>query len=541
MRNKIKTFYIDLVNVSKLTRTKNKKIIIFLLSLILNLQILFDILIILYFSRFFSQEIGINNQFLNSVLNKNYLLPFFITFRYLFTYLDVYITSKLRFTIEKNLKEHLMKEVFDKGNYLISDAYFYVHTISEQVGGFYSTLATFIGSLVQIVFFSMYLLLTNFTIFLTFVVGFIIVSIPGYFLTKFGRKHAHLAYIKADELSSNLEKVLDNSYLIKILQLVKKEVNHYSKNLNKYYKSRLNEINSGTLNHIMPVTLTLLVLSIFLVFFQGIKLITFDFIGVLIRLFQALGLLNKNVHVLSAYHVYLEKLYQIEQNRGNKYINNFIISEDENDQIIKFQNVSFKYFDSDKYIFEDLNLNFDKNKHTVITGPNGSGKSTLIGLLSGILYPEKGTVKISQCKFGYVGAKPMILNSTLRENLLYGNNEDINDENLIKTIKKFNLFDEEEKYNLDEVVSNKNLSSGQMQKIAFSRVLLNDINVLILDESTANLDQETKNQIYEIISQLDITIINSTHSIDELLDFDIQIQIQFDKDEKKIINKTNNI
>ena len=541
MRNKIKTFYIDLVNVSKLTRTKNKKIIIFLLSLILNLQILFDILIILYFSRFFSQEIGFNNQFLNSVLNKNYLLPFFITFRYLFTYLDVYITSKLRFTIEKNLKEHLMKEVFDKGNYLISDAYFYVHTISEQVGGFYSTLATFIGSLVQIVFFSMYLLLTNFTIFLTFVVGFIIVSIPGYFLTKFGRKHAHIAYMKADELSSNLEKVLDNSYLIKILQLVKKEVNHYSKNLNKYYKSRLNEINSGTLNHIMPVTLTLLVLSIFLVFFQGIKLITFDFIGVLIRLFQALGLLNKNVHVLSAYHVYLEKLYQIEQNRGNKYINNFIISEDENDQIIKFQNVSFKYFDSDKYIFEDLNLIFDKNKHTVITGPNGSGKSTLIGLLSGILYPEKGTVKISQCKFGYVGAKPMILNSTLRENLLYGNNEDINDENLIKTIKKFNLFDEEEKYNLDEVVSNKNLSSGQMQKIAFSRVLLNDVNVLILDESTANLDKETKTQIYEIISQLDITIINSTHSIDELLDFDIQIQIQFDKDEKKIINKTNNI
>ena len=434
-----------------------------------------------------------------------------------------------------------MKEVFDKGNYLISDAYFYVHTISEQVGGFYSTLATFIGSFVQIVFFSMYLLLTNFPIFLSFVVGFIIVSIPSYFLTKFGRKHAHLAYMKADELSSNLEKVLDNSYLIKILKLVKKEINQYSINLNKFYKSRLNEINSGTLNHIMPVTLTLLVLSIFLVFFQGMKLITFDFIGVLIRLFQALGLLNKNVHVLSAYHVYLEKLYQIEQNRGNKNISNFVISDDENHEIIKFQNVSFKYFDSDIYIFEDLNLNFDKNKHTVITGPNGSGKSTLIGLLSGILYPEKGTVITSQCKFGYVGAKPMILNSTLRENLLYGNNENINDEKLINIIKKFNLFDEEEKYNLDEVISNKNLSSGQMQKISFSRVLLNDVNVLILDESTANLDQETKTQIYEIISQLDITIINSTHSIDELLDFDIQIEIQFDKDEKKIINKTNNI
>jgi ATP-binding cassette subfamily B protein len=258
-------------------------------------------------------------------------------------------------------------------------------------------------------------------------------------------------------------------------------------------------------------------------------------------LFQALGLLNKNVHVLSAYHVYLEKLHQIELNRGDKNISNFIISEDENSEVIKFQNVSFKYFDTDKYIFENLNLNFDKNRHTVITGPNGSGKSTLIGLLSGILYPEKGVVKTSQCKFGYVGAKPMIINSTLRENLLYGNSENINDENLIEIVKKFNLFDEEEKYDLDEVISNKNLSSGQMQKISFSRVLLNDVNVLILDESTANLDQETKTQIYKIISQLDITIINSTHSLDELENYDVQIQIQFDKDDKKIINKINNI
>ena len=72
-----------------------------------------------------------------------------------------------------------------------------------------------------------------------------------------------------------------------------------------------------------------------------------------------------------------------------------------------------------------------------------------------------------QCKFGYVGAKPMILNATLRENLLYGNIKNINDEKLMKIIKKFNLFDEEEKYNLDEVISNKNLSSGQMQKISF--------------------------------------------------------------------------
>ena len=164
----IKTFYRDIIKVSKLTRTKNKKIKILFLSIILNLQILFEILIILYFSKFFGQTIGLDNSILLSVLEKDYLLPFFILFRYAFNYLDIHVTHNLRFDIEHNLKQHLMNEVFDKGNYLISDAYFYVHTISEQVGGFYSTLAKFIGSLLQILVFTLYLLFTNTSIFLFF-------------------------------------------------------------------------------------------------------------------------------------------------------------------------------------------------------------------------------------------------------------------------------------------------------------------------------------------------------------------------------------
>lgn len=531
----IKTFYRDIIKVSKLTRTKNKKIKILFLSIILNLQILFDILIILYFSKFFGQTIGLDNSILLSVLEKDYLLPFFIFFRYAFTYLDIHVTHNLRFDIEHNLKKHLMNEVFDKGNYLISDAYFYVHTISEQVGGFYSTLAKFIGSLLQILVFTLYLLFTNTSIFLFFLVGFSVTTIPSFFITKYGRKNAHIAYTKANDLSSNLEKVLDNSYLIKILNLVTSEVNQYSQNLKKYYGARLREINSGTLNHVLPVTITLLALSIFMTLFKNALLITFDFIGVLIRLFQSLGILNKNIHVMTAYHVYLENLYNIENNRGEKNKENFVHENEQSLDVISFQNVDFKYFDSENYIFENLNFSIPKNKHTVITGPNGSGKSTLIGLITGVLYSNSGTVKAYNCKFGYIGAKPMILNASLKENLLYGNPKKLNDKEIIETVKMFNLFENEDQYDLNFKISNKSLSAGQMQKVSFSRALLNDINVLVLDESTANLDKETKSQIYEILNNLEITIINSTHSIDELLNFDNHLQISIGDNNKKLI------
>ena len=61
MKNKIKTFLVDLNKVSKLTKTGNKKAVILILAIILNLQIAFDILIILFFSMFFGQQLGLEN------------------------------------------------------------------------------------------------------------------------------------------------------------------------------------------------------------------------------------------------------------------------------------------------------------------------------------------------------------------------------------------------------------------------------------------------------------------------------------------------
>ena len=78
----------------------------------------------------------------------------------------------------------------------------------------------------------------------------------------------------------------------------------------------------------------------------------------------------------------------------------------------------------------------------------------------------------------------MILDSTLRENLKYGNKENIDDSKLIQLVEDFKLF-KESNVDLNLMVNNKSLSSGQMQKISFIRALISNSDILFLDESTS--------------------------------------------------------
>ena len=117
----------------------------------------------------------------------------------------------------------------------------------------------------------------------------------------------------------------------------------------------------------------------------------------------------------------------------------------------------------------------------------------------------------------------MIIRGSLRENILYGITETISDSEIKKEIDNFKLFDNND-IDLNDSVSNKTLSSGQMQKIAFIRAILSKPDLLLLDESTSNLDNKSKLLVYKILDSLNITIVNSTHSSDELINYDKEIR-----------------
>ena len=131
--------------------------------------------------------------------------------------------------------------------------------------------------------------------------------------------------------------------------------------------------------------------------------------------------------------------------------------------------------------------------------------------MAGIFYASEGTVEARTNKFGFIGAVPLIFDGSLRDNILYGNNLEIEDNEIYDYLRLFDTFKEDSNYDLDKEISNKTLSSGQMQKVAFIRALLSDLEVLILDESTSNLDDYSRNLIFEILENKQVTIINSTH------------------------------
>ena len=144
------------------------------------------------------------------------------------------------------------------------------------------------------------------------------------------------------------------------------------------------------------------------------------------------------------------------------------------------------------------------------------------------------------CKnFGYIGAVPLIFSASLRENILYGNKQNIQDKEIIDFLKDFDTFKEESSYNLDREIDNKSLSSGQMQKIAFVRALLSDLDVLLLDESTANLDDKSRQYIFRILRSKNVTIINSTHDPEKFLDIDSHFHIEVENENRRIVQKYN--
>ena len=529
--NKINLFFSNLIRISKFTKIKNKKLKILFIGLINNFLVFFDILIILFFAKLLSENIDIENKIVLTLLEQVKLFPLLIVLRFFIIYFERIFVTKLQFDIEESLRTNLLYDVFQRGNISIADAFYYTNTLSGQVASFYSSVSLFVGSFFQILIFTIYLMINNLEAVIIFGIGSVILIFPTYYLMKNARKVAHITYNSGNEISENMENILQNLFLIKILKQISYEITNFRKSLQDYYSSRFKDIQIGTVNTLLPNFVTLFSLSLIMVFFNFGKYLTLDFIGILIRLFQSLGNFNKHFHSIATFHVYLDKLEEIESTKTNVHSNNYILEQNnKEDVIIEFDNVSFKYLGQEKNMFEGLNIKLHKNRHYILTGDNGVGKSTFLGLATGIFYASEGRVVSSAETIGYVSAYPMIIRGTLKENLTYGNILNVEEDQIISLVKAFSVFTDNKSIDLSKQIDNKTLSTGQMQKIAFIRALLHKIDFLVLDESTSNLDYKTKKEIFSILESLNLTILNSTHNPEDFQNIDANINISLDND-----------
>ncbi len=210
---------------------------------------------------------------------------------------------------------------------------------------------------------------------------------------------------------------------------------------------------------------------------------------------------------------------------------------------ILISDVSFKYDNQEKHVFQKLNIEIPKGKITGIKGTTGSGKTTMVNLILGLVSPTNGSIFIDNNNFkdtkissihsliGYVPQNIYLMDASIKDNISFFSDE-ISSESIEDSIDKANLrkFVDQSIHGLATNIGEKNskISGGQAQRIGIARALAKKPRILILDEATNALDIRTENEILNGISNLkgELTIIiishdeNSLKICDKIIDLD---------------------
>lgn len=210
---------------------------------------------------------------------------------------------------------------------------------------------------------------------------------------------------------------------------------------------------------------------------------------------------------------------------------------------ITFNNVSFKYKNTEKYVLKDFNLNIKAGEMVAFVGETGSGKSTIINLISRFYEPTEGDILIDGKNYkersiswlhdnlGYVLQTPQLFSGTIRENIAYGK-FDATDEEIITAAKLANAheFISKLEKGYDTIVGEggNKLSLGEKQLISFARAVVDNPSILVLDEATSSIDTENEKVILKAIETVlkDRTSLVVAHRLSTIVNADKIVVLQ---------------
>lgn len=428
------------------------------------------------------------------------------------------VSIKIISEIKKDLYSHMLSlpiSFFDsnKLGYLMSrigEVNSLSSIFSTVVFNFIISIFTGIGSLVIILKTSPKLLAV--------IIMFIV---PFYILTNQSMKQIHKASVDLMELSANTDGKVQESFQgimeLKQTNSEKKGYQEISKEIDKLKKKSIFKtkiVAFSTEGITILISLYTVILSVCI----GIYIVNGELnLGHYVSLSQYALLVYSPIQQLSTLGLTIQpgiaalnRIIQIfNKDIEDKGTKKEILKEVINS--IEFKDVSFKYSESE-YILKNVSFSIEDNKSLAIMGKNGSGKSTIIKLLMGLYSDYEGDILINnrnlrninieslRDKIGIVSQKIFLFSGSIEENLKLGN-ENVNDEKLeyINQVLQDDIFKKENRKNIYVLEGGKNLSGGQIQKIAIARAILREADVFIFDEATANIDIESKKIISNII------------------------------------------
>lgn len=549
----------DLLRIHKLLDKKFKTKIpkfLFLTSVATILEIFSIGLIVPLISSLLDLKIILFNQFDLSKFNLNNIL-LFLLFIYLLKTIYLIKYNRWQFNLIYKINHNLTNRLFEKyinfnySNYLkknsselvrnIINVENFTHNIHQSVI-LVSEIILIFAFLLLLLFFQP--LMTFSVVFVGFFLGFFFFKILNPKLIKYGENYQS----KSKALIQEINQSVNNFKDIKIYQKQNFFLNKFSISTSVYSNSiKINEYFKALpriiIEFVAVLVIILIIFSMLFLKLENKEIISF------VALFAAIGFrlipsLNKIIAAIQHLKYYLKltdnlsfDLNYIEKNLTKSESINFSNN-------IELKNLDYSY-DSGKIIFKNLNLIIEKNKIVGIKGKTGSGKTTLINIITGLLSPTNGEVFIDKKKvnlnnsnwfkkIGYVPQRIMLNETTIKKNIAYGI-EDLNiDNEQLKKVISLAQLDEfiNNVGGVDKKISElgKNISGGQIQRIGIARALYNEPEILILDESTNNLDKATeknfinsiknlsKNKTLLIISHDDVPlkICDKIYNIDEI-------------------------
>ncbi len=211
---------------------------------------------------------------------------------------------------------------------------------------------------------------------------------------------------------------------------------------------------------------------------------------------------------------------------------------------IEIENLAFRYAENLPYLYQKLNFTIEPGQCIAIVGPSGCGKSTLARLLQGFYLPTEGSIKIDghdirhlsanelRSSFGVVPQETVLFSGTIYDNIVLGHPL-ANFEDVVMACKAAGIHETIEAlpqgYQTPIGEHGSGLSGGQKQRIAIARALLKRPSILIFDEATSNLDENSAQAFGETINQLrrEVTILMIAHALPK--NVEISKSISLDK------------
>lgn len=259
-------------------------------------------------------------------------------------------------------------------------------------------------------------------------------------------------------------------------------------------------------------------------------------VSFLIYLFQLLNPISNIANFVTVYSrskgssVALENLLAVpkEKFEGGKSVSG---------RGLNFNHVYFGY-DENRPVLKDITCSIFKGQKIAFVGPSGSGKSTIVRLLEQFYKPLSGDILMEQSsiydfnlkewrsKIAWVSQNNAVLSGSIRDNLCLGLNRLVTDDELMKVLDLVSLGDEirSMKEGLDTEVGERGrfLSGGQSQRLQIARTYLKDAEILIFDESTANLDADSEYAIISILYSAlkEKTVVIIAHRLSTVKDVD---------------------